>query len=60
MKILNRPGYLKNSNDQITLTDKGAYWIHAFEDLFSINYINKLWGISTQNPWPGKVVLMAG
>ena len=57
MKILNQIGFLKNSNDQITLTDKGTYWIHAFEDFFSIDYINKLWGTSKINPWPEKVIL---
>jgi oxygen-independent coproporphyrinogen-3 oxidase len=57
MKILNRIGYLQNGNDQICLSDRGTYWIHAFEDFFSIDYINKLWGTSKLNPWPEKVVL---
>jgi len=56
-KILNKIGFLKNGYDQITLTDKGTYWIHAFEDFFSIDYINKLWGTSKFNPWPEKVEL---
>lgn len=58
IEFLNRIGYLKNGNDQINLTDKGAYWIHAFEDFFSIDFINRLWGTSMQNPWPGEVGLM--
>ena len=33
--------------------------LKILEDFFSIDYINKLWGTSTQNPWPDKVVLMA-
>ncbi|MEN8119470.1 MAG: coproporphyrinogen-III oxidase family protein [Bacteroidota bacterium] len=57
MKILNRMGYLRNGHDQIKLSDKGTYWIHAFEDFFSIDYINKLWGTSKINPWPEKVKL---
>jgi len=57
IKILNRMGYLKNGEDNVKLTDKGTYWIHAFEDFFSINYINKLWGTSKFNPWPNKIVL---
>jgi coproporphyrinogen III oxidase-like Fe-S oxidoreductase len=52
MKILNKMEYLYNDENQIRLTDKGTYWIHAFEDYFSINYINKLWGNSKSNPWP--------
>jgi len=57
MKILNQIGFLKNGDDDIKLTDKGTYWIHAFEDFFSIDYINKLWGTSKFNPWPEKVIL---
>lgn len=57
IKMLSRLGYLTNDSDQICLSDKGTYWIHAFEDFFSIDYINKLWGTSKFNPWPEKVVL---
>lgn len=57
MKLLNLMGFLAINNGKVRLFDKGTYWIHAFEDFFSINYINKLWGTSKINPWPEKVVL---
>jgi len=57
MKPLALLGFLKDDGEQIVLTDKGTYWLHAFEDLFSIDYISKLWGTSKQEPWPQKVVL---
>ncbi len=57
INILSGIGYLSNGSDQIRLTDKGTYWIHAFEDFFSIDYINKLWGTAKFNPWPEKVIL---
>ncbi len=50
-------GYLTNNNGTIRLTDSGSYWLHAFEDFFSIDYISKLWGTSTKDPWPEEVVL---
>ncbi|MCF7911985.1 MAG: radical SAM protein [Candidatus Cloacimonetes bacterium] len=50
-------GFLQDDGSQITLTDRGTYWLHAFEDIFSIDYISTLWGTSKQNPWPQKVVL---
>ena len=50
-------GFLKDDGDQIVLTDRGTYWLHAIEDLFSINYISKLWGTSKQEPWPKRVDL---
>jgi coproporphyrinogen III oxidase-like Fe-S oxidoreductase len=57
IKALSKLGYLKNGSDQICLTDRGTYWIHAFEDFFSIDYINKLWGTAKFDPWPEKVIL---
>jgi len=50
-------GFLKDDEDQIVLSDKGTYWLHVLEDLFSLDYISKLWGNSKQNPWPTKVTL---
>jgi oxygen-independent coproporphyrinogen-3 oxidase len=58
MGILNRIGFLKNGDDQINLTDKGAYWLHAFEDFFSIDFINRLWGNANQLSWPDNVILL--
>ena len=57
MKPLSFFGFFKDDGDQIVLTDRGAYWLHALEDLFSIDYIGKLWGTSKQQPWPKRVVL---
>lgn len=57
MKWLSRIGYLYNASDSVTLTDKGTYWMHAFEDFFSINYISKLWGTLKKEPWPEQVSL---
>jgi oxygen-independent coproporphyrinogen-3 oxidase len=57
VKPLAALGFLKGDGERIILSDKGIYWLHAFEDLFSIEYISKLWGTSKQEPWPEKVVL---
>jgi oxygen-independent coproporphyrinogen-3 oxidase len=54
---LARLGFLKDDGEQIVLTSRGTYWLHAFEDLFSIDYISTLWGTSKQEPWPERVVL---
>jgi oxygen-independent coproporphyrinogen-3 oxidase len=59
MRSLSRVGFLKDDGQQIVLTDKGAYWLHAFEDWFSIDFISKLWGNSKNIPWPEKLVLMS-
>jgi len=47
----------KDDGNEVILSDKGIFWLHALEDLFSLDYISKLWGTSKQEPWPEKVVL---
>jgi oxygen-independent coproporphyrinogen-3 oxidase len=47
----------KDDGNEVTLSDKGTFWLHALEDLFSLDYISKLWGTAKQEPWPEKVVL---
>ena len=57
LKPLSFLGYLRDDGEEVVLTDKGTYWMHSFEDFFSIDYISKLWGTSMQDPWPERVVL---
>lgn len=57
LKPLARLGFLKDDGDQIVLSDKGTYWLHAFEDFFAIDYISTLWGTSKHVPFPEKVAL---
>jgi coproporphyrinogen III oxidase-like Fe-S oxidoreductase len=57
IKLLSLVGFLKADGDEIVLSDQGIYWLHALQDLFSTDYVSKLWGTSKQEPWPEKVVL---
>jgi oxygen-independent coproporphyrinogen-3 oxidase len=56
-KLLARLGMLEAHDGQVVLSDGGAYWLHALQDLFSLDYVDKLWGDSKRNPWPERVVL---
>jgi oxygen-independent coproporphyrinogen III oxidase len=57
LRLLSLLGFLTEGEDEVALTDGGAYWLHAVQDLFSIDYISTLWGISRQAPWPAEVRL---
>ncbi|HUT16511.1 MAG TPA: hypothetical protein VMY98_09740, partial [Anaerolineae bacterium] len=57
MTLLSLLGFLDQDGDDVVLSDDGSYWLHAIQDLFSIDYISTLWGISQQEPWPERVVL---
>ena len=56
-KLLSIMGFLDECDDEIVLTDRGAYWLHVLQDLFSLSYVDKLWGTSQQDPWPSRVIL---
>jgi oxygen-independent coproporphyrinogen-3 oxidase len=57
LSLLSFLGLLTERGDTVTLTDAGAYWLHTVQDLFSIDYISKLWGTSQEAPWPAEVRL---
>lgn len=58
LRLFSLAGFLKRDDgDEVVLSDKGIFWLHALEDLFSLDYISKLWGTSRQEPWPERVVL---
>jgi hypothetical protein len=48
---------LTRAGIEITLTDAGAYWLHVLQDVFSIDYVSMLWGMSQEHPWPQAVAL---
>jgi oxygen-independent coproporphyrinogen-3 oxidase len=57
VRLLSRAGLLRDGGDEIILSDRGTFWLHVLQDLFSQNYISRLWGTSKQEPWPERVVL---
>ena len=57
IKLLSLIGFLKDDGEEIVLSDRGTYWLHALQDLFSIDYISRLWGTSAREPWPQRIVL---
>jgi oxygen-independent coproporphyrinogen-3 oxidase len=56
-RLLAALGLVKQWGDTIALTDAGAYWLHALQDIFSIDYVSTLWGTSQEHPWPREVLL---
>jgi coproporphyrinogen III oxidase-like Fe-S oxidoreductase len=57
MKLFAMLGMLKQNNERIVLSDRGSYWLHVLQDLFSIQYVSTLWGTSKDEPWPDAVIL---
>lgn len=57
MKMFALLGMLKQNRERIVLSDRGSYWLHVLQDLFSIQYVSKLWGTSKDEPWPDSLIL---
>jgi coproporphyrinogen III oxidase-like Fe-S oxidoreductase len=57
LRPLSSVGLLHDDGEEVVLSDEGAYWLHVLEDLFSIDYVGKLWGLSQEQPWPEQVIL---
>jgi oxygen-independent coproporphyrinogen-3 oxidase len=50
-------GLLRDDGERITLSDSGAFWLHAAEDLLSIEFVSTLWGSSRRDLWPERAIL---
>ena len=57
LRFLQMLGFLKVDGERIVLSDRGSFWLHACEDILSIDYISKLWGAAKRDQWPEKVIL---
>ncbi len=57
LRLLSRTGFLRDDGEEVVLTSAGAYWLHYIQDMFSVDYISKLWGTSKHDPWPDAVPL---
>jgi len=50
-------GLMKDDGERIALSDGGAFWLHACEDLLSIQFVSTLWGASRRDLWPERAIL---
>ncbi len=58
IELLSLLGLLKKDDgNEVILSDRGIFWLHALEDVFSLDYISKLWGTAKQDSWPERVIL---
>ena len=57
LRLLGLLGFLSVDGDRIVLSDRGSFWLHAGEDIVSIDYIGKLWGEARRTHWPDAVAL---
>jgi coproporphyrinogen III oxidase-like Fe-S oxidoreductase len=57
LRLLRLLRLLEDDDEWIALSDRGAFWLHACEDLASIDYVSELWGAARRDLWPERVIL---
>lgn len=48
-------GYVTEKNGVYTLTLKGAFYYHYYENFYTLSYIDKMWGIMKDKAFPEKI-----
>lgn len=55
LKIFRLLKFVEEKNDKTYLTDTGSFWIHLVQNLFVLDYINKVWEIMKKEAFPKKI-----
>lgn len=53
--LLKSIGFAKENKEKISITSKGAYWVHRIQNEYSLSNIQRIWGTCMSNPWPQEV-----
>lgn len=49
--------FIEEKDGIYTLTPKGSFYFHYYENFYTLSYIDKMWGIMKNNPFPQKIEL---
>ena len=56
-KLAELLGFVKKQNRVYCLTRKGAFYYHYYENYYTLAYIDKMWGIMRDEPFPAEIKL---
>lgn len=48
-------GFVTESDGVYTMTLKGAFYYHYYENFYTLSYIDKMWGVMRENPFPDTI-----
>jgi len=57
LRFARRLGITERHNNSYMITRKGAYLFHLVEQMYTNQYIDKVWRLSSRTPWPDKLVI---
>ncbi len=50
-------GYITETDGEVILTSKGAFYFHYYENYYTLSYIDKMWGLMRKEAFPERMVL---
>ena len=50
-------GFVREDDSVYTMTLKGAFYYHYYENFYTLAYIDKMWGIMRQEAFPERIEL---
>ena len=50
-------GFVKENNGIYTMTLKGAFYYHYYENYYTLSYIDKMWSVMRKQAFPEKITL---
>ncbi len=50
-------GFITEQNGVYTMTPKGAFYYHYYENFYTLAYIDKMWGVMRKEAFPEKIEL---
>ena len=56
-KIAKLAGFITENDGVYTMTPKGAFYYHYYENFYTLAYIDKMWGIMRKEAFPDKIIL---
>jgi len=51
-------GMARDEGDKIIMTDRGNYWVHVLQNVFSLDFIGRVWDVCLSEKWPGEIELI--
>lgn len=48
-------GFVTENDGVYSMTLKGAFYYHYYENFYTLSYIDKMWGIMRENPFPSGI-----
>lgn len=55
--IMQKLNLMRENGTNYELTKSGSFWVHLVQNYFSLRYIDKVWGVAMNEPYPEEISL---